>query len=238
MSSYSVLLDNSAIRLFALADPSAERTNDWIRRFGLIPVLSPFTMGEILKGLVIWPMSSELCERCRYLISLENLFIYRDVPNSIQNEYLDEGTVYHDPYDDVIRREILSLLRESSIGATSPRLKLLSDAYYSNEETEAEKFISVIKDNTDFEEFKKRPLECFATQELVYQTARKVLLLHFMSQGVIPLPEAVERVCLLAAQSPERVPYLAGAVRIQIWANWYVANNGRIPNNFRSDMTF
>ena len=238
MDSYSVLLDNSATRRLALRDPDASLSNKIIKKHTLIPVLSPFALGEIVKGLVKRPLDSELCGRCHYLLRLENLYMARDVDDGIRIEYLYED---HSAYDFEVeskQAKSMNLLRQCANGLVPLHLREVSQKHHALERARGEAYVNQILESKDLSAFASAPLETFATEEVVYQAARDILKLHFEVRGRLPMPEAVDRVARRAAYNPRQAPFLAAATRVQIWANWYVAHNGRIPSDFQKDLPF
>jgi hypothetical protein len=238
-SVFEVLLDNSAQRLFALADPTGTKTKALCRRRGIVPIISPYAIGEMIKGLPGNQFNAELCKRCSYVLALTTSRFAPDVDDAIEHEY--EFAEWHpndiNPSSAKIA-QMKGLLYECSIGAMPSHLPSSKSRYYSRETAVIGQMVQGMQAQKVQDLLVTEPFRTFLSPEYVYGIAKVVLTRHFEKRGAFAFPDLVERAAHKAAHDCRAVPYLASVTRVQLWMNWYVANFGTVPKDIRSDTRF
>jgi len=225
------LLDNSAIRILALRDPTGEKSNRYIRRCGLFPVISHFSIGEIAKGLALNPnLFDEVRARCQYILSLENLVADPDIPIAHQLELTSPGHLHLSSFD--THEELCGFLRDvvdDRVGQYD--LSSRVGYYQSGEDSmrttierinREEDLVNVLKGQT-WDECLSGPLLGRTVQALLMQTYTTL-----SKRGA----NAIDPDRLQAA------PWHVAAARVNLYINWRVANRGSLPRDLWHDLKF
>ena len=223
-----VLLDSSAVRLFAIRDPSAELFNAWARDQGIAPVLSPITAIEILKAFRQNVFHSEAARRCSWVLGLENRHFTSDAASALMSE-LNGTCKYASRADLFEQKEIEDDLYLASLGQVKrSSIDLALQHIRVGQEITEDRSAEINSDPTLqlLRSAKSYPdsLSCFDLQSVARQVLEDVCFRHQISKT----PDQLDRVLTAVEERPTVVPVSCGIVRVNMYSNWFAAKHGRL----------
>ena len=231
------LLDNSAIQLLALSDPTAQRTNEAMDATGTRPLVSVFTATEILKGFLKSPMNEKQRARCAYLLRLEGLSFLPEKDESILIEFDRQHGVTKFLTETRSTIETRRVLRECVEHGLSPELVAAGKAHYASLPAEYETGLQYVRSNPSADEIRKMSFAQFV------QTKAGDVAAQLLRGYLAGFDEPVSQEQFLAtvrnaSTNNGLAPTLAGLARVQLWFSWQVARSKTedVGKRFREDL--
>ena len=237
-----VLIDNSSLRILALRDPSGQETNRFLRNADITPIVTMFTLSEIFKGFVKQPsnleLHEELCRRCAFVLSIDDLLLLPDTVHCTWLEYFHNRGVDRLTNQHSEVKEALVVLQDCAKGFFQEAIQEKGRAYYAADEELYKAGLAIALSHESRVHLQSESVSIVTSPEYMAQVTETLLTNEATRRGARLDSAQLGKTVYLAANFPYRVPYLVGASRVQMWFHWRVANSPtkNIKPAFREDL--